>query len=156
MHSLPRDTNFNSVNNNTHLMVLCLGLPRWAGTHTHTHNHLRLSGFCPGQPGTRRNIHPLTPIMVINRSLSVSSIYYDPWHPLCSISQPGSLFHNLCPSFLWSTSWPGTLHFISIYFFTQSLSFCSTCPYHRNLFCCSATIMSSNPSLWTFTWNSIL
>jgi len=21
-------------------------------------------------------------------------------------------FHNLCPSFLWSTSWPGTLHFI--------------------------------------------
>jgi len=23
-----------------------------------------------------------------------------------------SLFHNLSPSFLWSTSWPGTLHFI--------------------------------------------
>jgi len=36
----------------------------------------------------------------------------------------------------------------SIHFFTQSLSsFCSTCPYHRNLFCCSTEIISSNPSL---------
>jgi len=58
-------------------------------THTHTtHTHttvLRLSGFCPGQPGwvsTRRNIHPITPIVVISHPLSASSIYYDPWHPL--------------------------------------------------------------------------
>jgi len=36
----------------------------------------------------------------------------------------------------------------SIHFFTKSLSsFCNTCPYHRNLFCYSAKIMSSNPSL---------
>jgi len=36
----------------------------------------------------------------------------------------------------------------SIHFFIQSLSsFCSTCPYHRNVFCCSTEIMSSNPSL---------
>jgi len=28
--------------------------------------------------GTRRNIHSLTPIMVINHPLSASSIYYDP------------------------------------------------------------------------------
>jgi len=41
-------------------------------THAHTHTHttvLRLYGFCPGQPGwagTRRNIHPLTLIVVIN------------------------------------------------------------------------------------------
>jgi len=37
-------------------------------THTHT-TVLRLFGFCPGQPGwagTRRNIHPLTLIVVIN------------------------------------------------------------------------------------------
>jgi len=35
----------------------------------------------------------------------------------------------------------------SIHFFTQSLSsFCSKCPYHRNLFSCSTEIMSSNPS----------
>ena len=36
----------------------------------------------------------------------------------------------------------------SIHFFAQSLSsFCSTCPYHCNLFCCSTKIISSNPSL---------
>jgi len=34
------------------------------------------------------------------------------WHPLCSIYMPDSLFHNLSPSFLWSTSWLDTLHFI--------------------------------------------
>ena len=36
----------------------------------------------------------------------------------------------------------------SIHFFTQSLSsFRSTCPYHRNLFCCSVNIISSITSL---------
>jgi len=36
----------------------------------------------------------------------------------------------------------------SVHFFTQLLSsFRSTCPYHRNLFCCSTEIMSSNSSL---------
>jgi len=57
------------------------------------------------------------------------------------------LFNNqkvfLAPSLGLATS---TSYFI--YFFTQSLSsFCSTCPYHHNLFCCSTEIMSSNPSL---------
>jgi len=66
--------------------------------HTHTHTHttvLQLCGFCPGQPGwadTRRNIHPLTPIVVINRPLFASSIYYDPQHPSCSIHAPDNLF----------------------------------------------------------------
>jgi len=53
------------------------------------------SGFCPRQPkwaGTRRDIHPLTPIVVINCPLSASDIYYDPWHPLCSFHAPDSLF----------------------------------------------------------------
>jgi len=40
------------------------------------------------------------------------SIYYDPWHPPYSIHMLYSLFHNLSQSFLWSTSGPGTLHFI--------------------------------------------
>ena len=36
----------------------------------------------------------------------------------------------------------------SIHFFTQTLSsFRNTSSYHRNLFCCSTKIMSSNPSL---------
>ena len=38
-----------------HFMALCLGLPGWAGT--------------------KRNIHPLTSILIINHPLSVSSIY---------------------------------------------------------------------------------
>jgi len=33
-------------------------------THTHTHTHTTV---LPGWAVTRRNIHPLTPIMVINR-----------------------------------------------------------------------------------------
>jgi len=52
-------------------------------------------------------------------------------------------FHNLSPSFLWSTSWPGTLHFILhtflhpiIIFFSQHMPIC------RNLFCCSPTLVS--------------
>jgi len=56
--------------------------------------------------------------------------------------------HNLCPCPLWSTSWSGALHLIFHRFFTQSLSsFRNTCPYHRNLFCCSINIISSIPSL---------
>ena len=35
--------------------------------------------------GTRRNVHPLTLILVIRHPLSTSSIDYDPQHPLCSI-----------------------------------------------------------------------
>jgi len=90
--------------------------------------------------------YPLTPIVVINHPLSASSIYYDPWHPPCSIYMPDSLlFHNLCSRFLWSTSWPGTLHFIFLH--PVIVFFCSTCPYYRNLFCCSTKITSSNPNL---------
>ena len=42
-----------------------------------------LSGLA-GWAGTRRNIHPLTPTLIIKHPLSVSSIYYFPWHPPCS------------------------------------------------------------------------
>jgi len=83
-------------------------------TNTHT-TVLQLSGFCPGHrgwAGTRRNIHPLTPIVVINRPLSAhpSTLIHDilPVRHMHLII----FFHNLCPSFLWSTSWPGTLHFM--------------------------------------------
>ena len=47
---------------------------------------------------------------------------------------------------------PSTSYFI--HFFTQSVSsFRSTCPYHRDLFCCSVNIISSIPSL---SLNSLL
>ena len=49
-------------------------------THTHTHNRFMALWILPQQPewaGTRRNIHPLTPIVVISHPLSVSTISYD-------------------------------------------------------------------------------
>jgi len=72
---------------------------------THTHSHttiLQLSEFCPGQhgwAGTRRNIHSLTPIVVISHPLSSSSIQYDPWHPSCSFYIFDSVSHNLSQVF---------------------------------------------------------
>ena len=96
-----------------------------------------------------------SPIVVIIHALSASSVYYDPWHPPCSIYVPDSLF----PQSLFKFSlvcllvWHPPLHF-----FTQYLpSFCSTCPYHRNLFCCITKVMLSNSSFsQPFTRNSIL
>ena len=56
-------------------------VPKTCTGHTHT-TILQLSGLCPGQPGwssTRRNIHPLTTIVVISHPLSASSIYLTIW-----------------------------------------------------------------------------
>ena len=47
-------------------------------------NNDHLTAFDPGQPGTRRNIHPLTPIRIIVFPLSPYSICNGPWHPLYS------------------------------------------------------------------------
>ena len=93
-------------------------LPLLNITHTHTHTHttvLRLCWICPGQPGwagTRRNIYPLTLIVVINHPnlLFPSTTIHGILHIQSTCSTV--FFHNLSPSFLWSTSWPGTLHFI--------------------------------------------
>ena len=80
--------------------------------HTHTHTHTQpLNGCWSGT--TRRNTHPLTPILIIRHPLSASSIYNDQWHPLCSFYVHKSpLVQNvtiiLSPGPLWS--W--TLNFI--------------------------------------------
>ena len=50
-------------------------------------NNNHLTAVCPGQPalaGTRRNIHPLTPILVNVLLLSLFSICNGPRHPLYS------------------------------------------------------------------------
>jgi len=97
-------------------------LDDFTDTHTHTHTHarthttiLRLFGFCPGQPGwgsTRRNIHPLTPVVVISHLLSASSIYCDPWHPPCSIYVPDSLFPQSLSKFslVYLLAWHPPVH----------------------------------------------
>ena len=74
---------------------VCLSVTLVNHDHTHTHT----TGFVRDNPGesgavTRRNIQPLTPIMVINRLLSASSIYYDPWYLPCSVHVPDSLFQQ--------------------------------------------------------------
>jgi len=57
-------------------------------------------------------------------------------------------FRNLSPSFLWSTSWPGTLHFILHTFLHPIIVFLSQHnPYHRHLICCSIKIMLPIPGL---------
>jgi len=94
-------------------------LPLWAITHTrsHTHNHFTALWILSGATQVRRYQKKHSPTHTYRghqSSLSASSIYYDPWHPLCSIYVPDSLldfYHNISPSF-WSTSWPSTLHFI--------------------------------------------
>jgi len=85
-------------------------------THTRTHtNILWLSGFCPGQPGwarTRRNIHPLTPIVVISHPLSASSIYYNPRHPPCLSYVPDKIFPQSLSEFssVYLLAWHPLLH----------------------------------------------
>ena len=80
-------------------------------------------------------------------TLSTSSIYNDPWHPLCSVYELDSphvqplqvLFGLLVPS----TSY-------SIHFFTQPSSFRRTCPYQRSLFYCNTNAVTQ--SLSQLTW----
>jgi len=94
------------------LLIFQNNLHIHACMHAHT-TILQLSGFCLGQPrwaGTRGNIHPLTPIVVINHPLSASFINYDPRHPPRSIYEPDNLFPQSLSSFLWSTSWHPPLH----------------------------------------------
>jgi len=91
--------------------------------------------------GTRRNIHPLTPIMVINHSLSAFSIYYDPWHPPCSIYMLDSLFPQSLSKFslVYLLAWHPPLHTIYVSSPNHCLLFAAhaQCPYYRNMFRCS-------------------
>jgi len=67
---------------------------------------LQLSGCClglPGCAGTRRDIHPLTPILIINHPLLPSSTMIRDIFPV-QFTCLTVFLHNLCPSLLWSTS----------------------------------------------------
>ena len=81
--------------------------------------------------------------MVISHPLSASSIYYYPWHALCSIYMPDSLFPQ-SPSFL-STSCLAPSASYSIHFFTQSLSFFAA--YAHTITVCFAVVPRLCPSL---------
>jgi len=120
-------------------------------THTHTHNRFtalwilsgttRVSRYQKKHSPTHSSWSSNIPISFLHLVRSVASSLLNP-RTLQSFSTISlqvffGLPHGLAPS-----------NSYSIPFFTQSLSsFRSTCPYHRNLFCCSTKIMSSNPSL---------
>jgi len=122
---------------------------------------LWLSGLCMGQPwwaGTGRNIHPLTPIMVSNHPLSASSIFYDPWHPPCSIYVPDSLFPQSLSKFslVYLLAWHPPLHIP--YRYIPSPNHCLLFAAHAHTIAtCFAVVprlrLASNPS---FCLNSLL
>ena len=124
--------------------MLHFGFGVSTNTHTHTQPFYGSMDFVwdnPGEPVPEETFTHSHLICFIHLLWSMASSLFNPpaWQ---------SFFHNLSPSFLWSTSYiyPSTSYFI--HFFTQSLfSFRNTCPYHRNLFRCSTEIMTSNASL---------
>jgi len=73
------------------------------------------------------------------KSIASSLFNLHAWQSFCTTSN--HVFFRLPLGLAPSTSY-------STHFFIQSLSSCrNTCLYHRNLFCCSTKIISSNSSL---------
>jgi len=108
----------------------------------------------PGWAGTRRNIHPLTSIVVINHPLSASSIYYNPWHPhTIQFMCLRVFFHNLSKfSLVYLLAWHPPLHTPYIYspnhclFFATHAHTIATC-FAAVLKLCRLILVSLNPLL---------
>jgi len=113
-------------------------------THTRTHAHTHTQLFYGSLDSVRVNLgEPIPEGTFTHSHLSWSSIISYLLPPSITIHGVLSVqftclavfFHNLSPSFLWSTSWLGTSMSYSIHFFTKSLSsFHSTWPYHHNVY----------------------
>jgi len=73
----------------------------------HTQPFYSCLDFVQDNPGDPVPAETFThsPIMVINHPFSASSMYYDPWHPPCSIYVPDSLFPQSLSKFSWSSSY---------------------------------------------------
>jgi len=89
------------VNTHTHTTILCLWIlsattqvSQYQKKHSATHTH----------------------IVVINHPLSAFSIYCNPWHPLCSIYVPDSLFPQSLSKFslVFLLAWHPPLHSLYI------------------------------------------
>jgi len=124
----------NILNNNC-FTALCPGLPGWAGyqkKYSPTH--------CPDH-------HPVF-ISFFHLLLSTASSLFKlrAWQCFCTTSL--HVLFGLPLGLETSTSY-------SIHFFTKSVSsFHNTCPYHRNLFCCSINIYIAYS--YSFLLNSLL
>ena len=118
---------------------MCLGPASWSSRVSHC--IFLLVNDCKLQ---LNRLFPVDILTVYN----FSSIYYDPWRLPCSVYMPDSL----SPSFLWSTSWPGTLSFILHTFLYPIIVFFSQQTHTHSIATCFAVvptteIMSSNLSL---------
>ena len=116
--------------------------------HTHTHNHSMALWILSGttqvrwyqkkhSPTHTYHGHQSSLICFLHLLRTTASSLFNlrAWQSFSTISL--HVFCGLPLGLAPSTSY-------SIHFFTQSLySFCSTCPYHHNLFWCSTEIMSS-------------
>ena len=131
--------------------------------HTHTHNHIMTLWIFSGTTQVSRyqkkhspthtyrgHQSSLTRCLHLLRSMASSLFNPRAWPS----------FSTICLQVLYGLplGLVALLTSYSTHFFTQSLSsFRNTCPYLRNLFCCSTKIMSSNRSLsQPFSWDSIL
>jgi len=127
----------------TCIMHACMHARTHALTHTHTHDRFMafwiFSGHW-GSAGTRRNIHPLTPLICflhLSWSMASSLFTLHAWQSFTTISLQVFLAGHL----------PSQTPYISLP--KKSLSsFLSPCPYHRNLFCCGTEV---NPFLGTLS-----
>ena len=123
------------TNNLNHCQPLhCLLQMLKESIHTHAHTHAHTQPFYGSLDFVRDNPSEPVPEETFTHShISWSSIVCYLLPP--SITIHGILpvqftcltffFHNLSPSFLWSTSWPGTLHFI-LHTFLHPSSFFAT------------------------------
>ena len=124
-----------------------LSEPHWLGTmsvwsvknenNTHTHTHTRFTALWILSGKTRvswyQKKHSPTHTYRGHQSSLICFIHLHPSFHCLTV-----FFHNLSPSFLWSTSWPGTLHFILhtfllplIVIFSQCQTTQPTVPKHR-------------------------
>jgi len=125
-------------------------LVRTTCTHTHTHTQ----PFYGSLDFVQDNLGEPVPEETFTHSHSLwSSIVLYLLHPSNTIHSILSVqstclttvfFHNLSPSFLWSTSWPGTLHFILHTFLHPIVVFAKHAHTIATCFTLLTKIMSSN------------
>jgi len=122
-HPLDHHAQCHPVNNTT--LLLCTqwskNTRRHARTHARTHTHTQpfygSMDFVWNNPESRYQkkhspTHTYCGQLVINHPLSASSIYYDPWHPPCSIHAPDNLFPQSLSKFslVYLLAWHPPLH----------------------------------------------
>jgi len=110
-----------------------------ARTHAHTHSHLTPLWILSGITRVSRYQKKHSPTHTYyGRQSSLICFLRLLWSmasSLFNVHAWQSFFHNLCPSFLWSTFWPGTLNFILctflhpiiVFFFTAHAHTIATC-----------------------------